>query len=64
MRVPVMNLSKPTERGDEKLARKFAEFLKHGKNLALIKISEGIAEAAGRLRGRSFLFFVFGTLCL
>ncbi len=27
-------ISKPIERGDEKLARKFAEFLKHGKNLA------------------------------
>ncbi len=26
-------LAKPIERGDEKLARKFAEFLKHGKDL-------------------------------
>ena len=45
-------LPKPIERGDEKLARKFAEFLKHGRNLTLIEISEGTAEAAGRLRGR------------
>jgi predicted nucleic acid-binding protein len=45
-------LPKPVERGDEKLVRKFAEFLKHGRNLTVIEISEGIAEAAGRLRGR------------
>ena len=45
-------LAKPTETGDERLARKFAQFLKHGKNLAVIEISERIAEAAGRLRGR------------
>ena len=44
-------LAKPIERGDEKLARKFAEFLKHGKNLVMIEISEGMAEAAGKLRG-------------
>jgi predicted nucleic acid-binding protein len=49
-------LPKPVERGDEKLARQFAEFLKHGRNLTLIEISEGTAEAAGYLRGRySFL---------
>jgi predicted nucleic acid-binding protein len=45
-------LPKPVERGDEKLVRKFAEFLKHGRNLTVIEISEGIAEAAGKLRGR------------
>ncbi len=45
-------LPKPIERGDEKLARKFAEFLKHGRNLTMIEILEGTAEAAGRLRGR------------
>lgn len=45
-------LPKPIERGDEKLARKFAEFLKHGRNLTMIEISEGTAEVAGRLRGR------------
>jgi predicted nucleic acid-binding protein len=45
-------LPKPIERGDEKLARKFAEFLKHGKSLTMIEISEGTAEAAGKLRGR------------
>ena len=45
-------LPKPIERGDEKLARRFAEFLKHGKNLNMVEISETTAEAAGRLRGR------------
>ena len=49
-------LPRPTERGDEKLTKKFAEFLKHGKNLTMIEISEEIAEAAGKLRGHySFL---------
>lgn len=45
-------LPKPIEEGDERLARKFADFLKHGKNLTMIEISERIAEAAGKLRGR------------
>jgi len=45
-------LSKPFESGDEKLARKFADFLKHGKNLSLIEISTSIAERAGTLRGQ------------
>ncbi|MBM4307453.1 MAG: PIN domain-containing protein [Deltaproteobacteria bacterium] len=45
-------LPKPVGRGDEKLARKFAEFLKYGRNLTLLEISEGIAEGAGKLRGR------------
>src|SRR4030043_1866399 len=40
-------LPKPIEVGNEKLARKFAEFLKYGKNLSLIEISAGIAERAG-----------------
>ena len=44
-------LPKPIERGNEKLARKFAEFLKHGRNLTMIEISEETAEAAGMLRG-------------
>jgi predicted nucleic acid-binding protein len=44
-------LPKPTERGDERLTRKFAEFLKHGRNFSMIEISERIAEAAGKLRG-------------
>jgi predicted nucleic acid-binding protein len=49
-------LPKPTKSGDERLTRKFAEFLKHGRNLIMIEISERIAEAAGKLRGRySFL---------
>lgn len=45
-------LSKPFEAGDEKLASKFANFLKRGKNLSLIEISTSIAERAGILRGR------------
>ncbi len=45
-------LPKPIEAKDEKLARKFAEFLKHGKNLSLIEISASIAERGGRLRGQ------------
>ena len=45
-------LPKPTERGDEGLTKKFAEFLKHGRNLTMIEISERIAESAGKLRGR------------
>ena len=49
-------LPKPIERGDEKLARRFAEFLKHGRNLTMVEISEATAETAGKLRGRySFL---------
>lgn len=45
-------LPKPIENGDEKLARKFSEFLKRGKNMRIIDITEGIAETAGRLRGK------------
>ena len=45
-------LPKPIERGEETLARKFAEFLTHGRNLTLIEVSEETAEAAGNLRGR------------
>ncbi len=45
-------LPRPIERGDEKLARTFADFLKHGKRLTMVEISEGIAESAGKLRGR------------
>lgn len=45
-------LPKPIELGKEALAKKFSEFLKHGKNFNLIEISVDIAEKAGRLRGR------------
>ena len=44
-------LVKPIEVKDEKLAKKFTDFLKHGKNLLLLEISMDIAEGAGRLRG-------------
>jgi predicted nucleic acid-binding protein len=44
-------LPKPIENDDEKLAKKFAEFLKYGKNLTMVEITERIAEAAGKLRG-------------
>jgi len=43
-------LPKPIENGDERLARKFGEFLKHGKNFNMIEISESIAETDGVLR--------------
>lgn len=45
-------LPKPIEVGNNNLARKFAEFLKHGKNIHLIEISTNIAEQAGKLRGK------------
>jgi len=45
-------LPKPIEAGDENLAKKFAEFLKYGKNLSLIEISTNIAERAVKLRGQ------------
>lgn len=45
-------LPKPIKVGDEKLARKFADFLRHGRNLSLIEISADIAERAGKLRGQ------------
>jgi predicted nucleic acid-binding protein len=45
-------LPKPIESGDAKLARKFAEFLEHGKNFNLVVITAVIAKQAGVLRGR------------
>lgn len=45
-------LPKPIEAGQEDLAKRFSNFLRHGKNLSLVGISEGTAEKAGRLRGR------------
>jgi predicted nucleic acid-binding protein len=49
-------LIKPIATNDVALAQKFVEFIKHARHITLIEISEGIAEAAGNLRGRySFL---------
>ena len=45
-------LPKPIESGDAKLARKFSEFLEHGKNLTLAEITASIAKQASVLRGR------------
>jgi len=45
-------LPKPIEINDLILATKFSHFLKHAKHLTLVEISEGVAEAAGNLRGR------------
>lgn len=45
-------LPKPIQAGNEKLARRFAGFLRSGKNVTLLQISENMAERAGRLRGR------------
>ncbi|MDI6779505.1 MAG: PIN domain-containing protein [Bacteroidota bacterium] len=43
-------LSKPMEMKNAKLASKFADFLKHGKNINLIDIDTNIAESASRLK--------------
>jgi len=45
-------LPKPVEAGNEKLVKKFSDFLKAGRNISLLDISSGIAELAGKLRGR------------
>ena len=45
-------LPKPIQAGNEKLAKKFADFLKYGKSLSLMEISASVAERAGRLRGQ------------
>ena len=45
-------LGKPIQAGKEALARRFADFLRRGKNFNLIEISADIAERAGRLRGK------------
>lgn len=45
-------LAKPVQAGKEALARRFADFLRRGKNFNLIEISADIAERAGRLRGK------------
>lgn len=45
-------LPKPIETGNTQLADKFTSFLKHGKNIRLMEISETIAERAGKLRGQ------------
>lgn len=44
-------LPKPTAKGEDALAKRFSDLLKHGKNLRLIEISTEIAEFAGELRG-------------
>lgn len=45
-------LPKPVEAGNEKLVKKFSDFLKSGRNISLLDISSDIAELAGKLRGR------------
>ena len=45
-------LAKPIQAGKDALARRFADFLRRGKNFDLIEISADIAERAGRLRGK------------
>ena len=45
-------LGKPIQAGKEALARRFANFLRQGKNFDLVEISADIAERAGRLRGK------------
>ena len=45
-------LPKPSEAGNETLARQFSDFLRTGKNISMLEITADIAELAGRLRGR------------
>ena len=45
-------LPKPVEASNEKLVKKFSDFLKSGRNISLLDISSDIAELAGKLRGR------------
>ena|GEM_PF-2246508 len=45
-------MPKPVEAGNEKLVKKFSDFLKAGRNISLLDISSDIAELAGKLRGR------------
>ena len=42
-------LPKPVEKGREDLVEKYADFIKHGKNISLIHIDSDIAEKAGML---------------
>ncbi len=44
-------LPKPVEANNTALTDQFTAFLKQGKNISLIEISESIGERAGRLRG-------------
>lgn len=43
---------KPVQIGENKLADKFAEFLKDSNYISIIEISTDIAERAGYLRGK------------
>lgn len=45
-------LPKPIESEKKRLVKKFADFLRYGKNLTLIEISADIAQRAGELRGQ------------
>ena len=45
-------LAKPIASGDAGLAERFADFLKYGRNIRMLEISEAMADGAGRLRGR------------
>ncbi len=45
-------LPKPIEAGNEALAKQFSEFLMAGKNISMMEITSGIAESAGKIRGR------------
>lgn len=45
-------LPKPVERGNDELVEKFKAYLKNGRNLGLLSITEPIGETAGVLRGK------------
>lgn len=45
-------MTKPIEKGNNKLADKFVDFLQYGKNLTLLEITQTIAIRAAKLRGK------------
>ncbi len=45
-------LGKPIQAGKEAMVRRFADFLRRGKNFQLVEISADIAQRAGQLRGK------------
>jgi len=45
-------MTKPIEKGNDKLAVKFVDFLQYGKNLTLLEINQTIAIKTAKLRGK------------
>ena len=55
-------LPAPIRARNEKLARIFADFLKHGENFNLVTISAEIAEKAGKLRAKYLALKAFDAI--